>query len=65
MTAHEPPDWLVDRARATARQLHDAGQPVTPEAVAERVTFSFNESLALVRRALLDAARAALGDDAQ
>ena len=32
-----PPAWLLERARATARELEDAGEPVTPDAVAARM----------------------------
>ena len=36
--AHDtPPAWLLARARDMARELQDAGEPVTPDAVAARI----------------------------
>jgi hypothetical protein len=57
--AHDtPPAWLLQHARDTAQRLHDAGEPVTPDAVAEQMRLSFNpEQMRLSVKDTLDAAR--------
>ena len=52
------PAWLLQHAHDTAQRLHDAGEPVTPDAVAEQMRLSFNpEQMRLSVKDTLDAAR--------
>ena len=50
------PAWLLERADDAAARLDAAGEPVTPEAVADAVPLSLQEAMDLVALAIGTAA---------
>jgi len=58
-----PPAWLLDHARDVTRELRDAGEPVTPDAVADRMRPSVNDLFDAARWAFRYAAAQVIPDD--
>ena len=66
--AHDtPPAWLLERARDTTRELHDAGESVTPDAVAahmfDAAAWSFGDMRRIGEGAVYYAAAQVVADN--